>query len=56
MTEDSSRAAWLQRRGHSRTAAQVAHGQHSPVPKILEIHRELPGLIHIVTIRQPAGF
>jgi hypothetical protein len=28
---------------------------HSPVPKIPGIHRELPGPIHIVAIRQPAS-
>jgi hypothetical protein len=38
------------------TAAQAAHGQHSPVPEIPGIHRELPGRIHIVAIRQPPGF
>ncbi|HEX2819161.1 MAG TPA: hypothetical protein VHO07_03185 [Streptosporangiaceae bacterium] len=38
------------------TAAQAAHGQHSPVPKIPGIHRELPGPIHIAAIRQPASF
>jgi hypothetical protein len=26
------------------------------VGKILEIHQELPGRIHIVLIRQPVGF
>jgi acyl-CoA hydrolase len=36
--------------------AQAAYGQHSYVGKILEIHQELPGRIHIVLIRQPAGF
>jgi LUD domain len=36
--------------------AQAAYGQHSQVGKILEIHQELPGRIHIVLIRQPAGF
>lgn len=36
--------------------AQAAYGQHSFVGKILEIHQELPGRIHIVLIRQPAGF
>jgi acyl-CoA hydrolase len=36
--------------------AQAAYGQHSSVGKILEIHQELPGRIHIVLIRQPAGF
>jgi acyl-CoA hydrolase len=36
--------------------AQVAYGQHSYVGKVLEIHQELPGRIHIVLIRQPAGF
>jgi acyl-CoA hydrolase len=33
-----------------------AYGQHSWVGKILEIHSELPGRIHIVLIRQVAGF
>jgi acyl-CoA hydrolase len=36
--------------------AQAAYGQHSSVGKILEIHQELPGRIHIVLIRQPTGF
>jgi acyl-CoA hydrolase len=36
--------------------AQAAYGQHSQVGKILEIHTELPGRIHVVLIRQPAGF
>jgi hypothetical protein len=36
--------------------AQAAYGQHSSVGKILEIRQELPGRIHIVLIRQPAGF
>ena len=36
--------------------AQVAYGQHSQVGKILEIHQELPGRIHIVLIRQVVGF
>ena len=36
--------------------AQAAYGQHSQVGKILEIHQELPGRIHIVLIRQQAGF
>ena len=36
--------------------AQVAYGQHSQVGKILEIHQELPGRIHLVLIRQPVGF
>jgi acyl-CoA hydrolase len=36
--------------------AQAAYGQHSSVGKILEIHQELPGRIHVVLIRQPAGF
>jgi acyl-CoA hydrolase len=35
--------------------AQVAYGQHSQVGKILEIHQELPGRIHIVLIRQRVG-
>src|SRR5258707_13647979 len=36
--------------------AQAAYGQHSSVGKILEIHQQLPGRVHIVLIRQPAGF
>ena len=36
--------------------AVVAYGQHSSVGKILEIHSELPGRIHIVLIRQPVGY
>jgi LUD domain len=38
------------------TRAQAAYGQHSQVGKILEIHQELPGRIHIVVIRQQVGF
>ena len=36
--------------------AQAAYGQHSQVGKILEIHAELPGRIHVVLIRQQVGF
>ncbi len=36
--------------------AMAAYGQHSQVGKILEIHQELPGRIHIVLIRQQVGF
>jgi LUD domain len=36
--------------------AIAAYGQNSSVGKILEIHQELPGRIHIVLIRQPVGF
>jgi len=36
--------------------AVAAYGQHSSVGKILEIHQELPGRIHIVLIRQVVGF
>jgi hypothetical protein len=36
--------------------AQAAYGQHSQVGKILEIHQELPGRIHIVLVRQVVGF
>jgi acyl-CoA hydrolase len=36
--------------------AQAAYGQHSQVGKILEIHAELPGRIHIVLICQQVGF
>jgi len=34
----------------------AAYGQQSQVGKILEIHQELPGRIHIVLIREAAGF
>jgi acyl-CoA hydrolase len=36
--------------------AQAVYGQHSSVGKVLEIHQELPGRIHVVLIRQPVGF
>ena len=36
--------------------ALAAYGQNSSVGKILEIHQELPGRIHIVLIQQPVGF
>ena len=36
--------------------AQAAYGQHSFVGKVLEIHQELPGRIHIVLVRQQVGF
>jgi acyl-CoA hydrolase len=36
--------------------AIAAYGQHSFVGKVMEIHQELPGRIHIVLIRQQAGF
>src|SRR5215467_8460857 len=36
--------------------AVVAYGQHSSVGKILEIHSELPGRIHVVLVRQVTGF
>jgi acyl-CoA hydrolase len=36
--------------------AQAAYGQHSQVGKVLEIHQELPGRIHVVIIRQVVGF
>jgi acyl-CoA hydrolase len=36
--------------------AEAAYGQHSQVGKILEIHQELPGRIHVVLIRQRVGF
>jgi hypothetical protein len=35
--------------------AQAAYGQHSQVGKILEIHQELSGRIHIVLIRSRSG-
>ncbi|WP_176985239.1 LUD domain-containing protein [Asanoa ishikariensis] len=36
--------------------AQATYGQHSSVGKVLEIHQELPGRIHIVLIRTRVGF
>jgi hypothetical protein len=36
--------------------ALAAYGQNSSVGKILEIHQELPGRVHIVLIRQVVGF
>ena len=36
--------------------AVAAYGQHSTVGKLLEIHSELPGRIHIVLVRQVVGF
>ena len=36
--------------------AQAAYGQHSYVGKVLEIHQELPGRVHIVLVRQPLGY
>jgi acyl-CoA hydrolase len=36
--------------------AIAAYGQHSSVGKVLEIHQELPGRIHIVLIRKAVGF
>jgi LUD domain len=36
--------------------ALAAYGQNSYVGKVLEIHQELPGRIHIVLIRQVVGF
>jgi hypothetical protein len=36
--------------------AYAAYGQNSFVGKILEIHQELPGRIHVVLVRQPVGF
>jgi hypothetical protein len=36
--------------------AYAAYGQNSAVGKILEIHQERPGRIHVVLIRQSVGF
>jgi hypothetical protein len=36
--------------------ALAVYGQNSFVGKILEIHQELPGRIHIVLVRQSVGF
>jgi hypothetical protein len=40
---------------HARRNA-AAYRQHSQVGTILEIHQELPGRIHVVLIRQQAGY
>jgi hypothetical protein len=36
--------------------AYAAYGQNSFVGKILEIHQEMPGRIHVVLVRQAVGF
>jgi L-lactate utilization protein LutC len=36
--------------------AIAVYGQNSSVGKILEIHQELPGRIHVVLIRESVGF
>jgi hypothetical protein len=36
--------------------ALEAYGRNSRVGKILEIHQEDPGRIHVVLIRRPVGF
>jgi hypothetical protein len=36
--------------------AVAVYGQHSFVGKILEIHQELPGRIHVVLVRKSVGF
>jgi hypothetical protein len=36
--------------------AYAAYGQNSSVGKVLEIHQEAPGRIHIVIVRQSVGF
>ncbi|MCW3015073.1 MAG: hypothetical protein JWO02_2165 [Solirubrobacterales bacterium] len=36
--------------------AYAAYGQNSYVGKVLEIHQELPGRIHVVLIRQSVGY
>jgi hypothetical protein len=36
--------------------AQLAYGRHSSVGKIMEIHQEQPGRIHIVLVRQVVGY
>jgi hypothetical protein len=36
--------------------AVATYGQNSSVGKILEIHQELPGRIHVVLIRQAVGY
>jgi hypothetical protein len=36
--------------------AYAVYGQNSYVGKVLEIHQELPGRIHVVLVRQSVGF
>jgi hypothetical protein len=36
--------------------AYAAYGQNSRIGKVLEIHQEDPGRVHVVLIRQPVGF
>jgi hypothetical protein len=36
--------------------AQAAYGQHSQVGKVLEIHQEMPGRIHVVLVREVVGY
>jgi hypothetical protein len=38
------------------TRALAAYGMNSRVGKILEIHQDDPGRIHVVLIRQSVGF
>lgn len=40
---------------HADPRAQAAYGQHSSVGKVLEIHQELPGRIHVVLIGRSIG-
>jgi len=36
--------------------AQAVYGQHSYIGKILEIHQDTPGRIHVVLVRQVLGY
>jgi hypothetical protein len=36
--------------------AYAAYGQNSQIGKVLEIHQENPGRIHVVLVRQSVGF
>jgi acyl-CoA hydrolase len=36
--------------------AYIAYGQNSFVGKVLEIHQEMPGRVHVVLIRQSIGY
>ncbi|GAA4460169.1 LUD domain-containing protein [Phytohabitans houttuyneae] len=36
--------------------AQAAYGQHSYIGKVLEIHQELPGRVHVILVREVVGF
>jgi hypothetical protein len=46
----------ISRRHSIGASVPSAYGQNSVVGKILEIHQEAPGRIHVVLIRHVVGF